>query len=147
MQFLLFFRQNMELITFSIGFPGQPTILTIKLLPTKTLHVNSLSLGPNIIDRPVSIVSEFISLSKKSARRQPNYRATWPQWCKIFYEGAFLFARDIYVKSRKIIIYNITAVANKASYNFILNKAMKSNHKQKGQKNWCKCGGVTRRFS
>ena len=54
-------------------------ILTIKLLTTKTLHVKLLSLGPNIIDRPVSIVSEFISLSKKSAR----YRSTKPQWAEM----------------------------------------------------------------
>ena len=52
-----------------------------------------------------------------------------------FYLHVPEFSRDIYVKSRKIIIYNITAVTNKAYYNFILNKAMKSNHKQKGQKN------------
>ena len=77
-------------------------ILTIKLLTTKTLHVKLLSLGPNIIDRPVSIVSEFISLSKKSARRQPNYRSTKPQWGEIVSVGSDsnfhlpAFSQDIY---------------------------------------------------
>ena len=101
---LLSFRRNHG-ITFSIGFPGRPYWQSTYY--SKTLQVHSLSLGPNIIDRPVSIVSEFISLSKKSAPRQPNYRATWPPWCKIFYEGAFflhapVFSRDIYVKVQKL---------------------------------------------
>ena len=97
---------------------------------TKTLHVKLLSLGPNIIDRPVSIVSEFISLSKKSARRQPNYRSTKPQWTEIVSEESILFSCTcVFSRLRRITTFVLCSQSPPHLYRFCLTRGFPENNR------------------